>query len=72
MGNKPKKQTGPVEGLPLLVDAAAIAPHTPWTRKHIYDLAKRGHIPHYRFPDGSIAFDPIKVGAWLDDHEIAA
>jgi predicted DNA-binding transcriptional regulator AlpA len=58
--------------LPKLVRADVIAARTPWTRKHIYDLAKRRQIPHYRFPDGSIAFDPIRVGQWFADHEIAA
>jgi len=41
------------------------------TKKHIYDLAKRGQIPHYRI-GGSIKFDLVKVKAWLDQHEIAA
>ena len=57
--------------LPQLVGAAEIAEMTGWSRKHIYDLAKRGQIPHYRI-GGSIKFDPIKVKAWLDQHEIAA
>jgi excisionase family DNA binding protein len=56
---------------PHLVGAAEIAVMTGWTRKHIYDLAKRGQIPHYRV-GGSIRFDPTKVMAWLDQHEIAA
>lgn len=56
----------------MLVRADAIAARTPWTTKHLYDLAKRGQIPHYRFEDGSIAFDPLKVKAWIDSHEIAA
>jgi len=62
----------PTEVLPLLVRADAIAARTPWTRKHVYDLAKRRRIPHYRFEDGSVAFDPIKVKDWLDSHEVAA
>jgi predicted DNA-binding transcriptional regulator AlpA len=56
----------------MLVRANAIAARTPWTPKHLYDLAKRGRIPHYRFEDGSVAFDPIKVKAWIDAHEVAA
>ena len=32
---------------------------------------KRGQIPHYRLAD-PIRFDPEKVKAWLDQHEIAA
>lgn len=65
-------QQGPAEVLPLLVRANAIAARTPWTPKHVYDLAKRSRIPHYRFEDGSVAFDPLKVKAWLDAHEVAA
>jgi excisionase family DNA binding protein len=56
---------------PKLVGAADIAEWIGCTGKHIYDLAKRGQIPHYRF-GGSIRFDPEKVKAWLDQHEIAA
>lgn len=56
---------------PKLVCAAEIAELTGFTRKHIYDLAKHGAIPHYRI-GGSIRFDPAKVKAWLDQHEIAA
>jgi excisionase family DNA binding protein len=56
---------------PKLVDAAVIAELIGWSRKHIYDLAKRGRIPHYRV-GSSIKFDLIKVKAWLDDHEVAA
>lgn len=56
----------------MLVRADAIAARTPWTAKHIYDLAKRGQIPHYRFENGSIAFDPNKVKEWFDLHEMAA
>jgi excisionase family DNA binding protein len=57
--------------LPKLVGAAVIADSFGWSRKHVYDLAQKGQIPHYRF-EGSVRFDPIKVKAWLDDHEIAA
>jgi excisionase family DNA binding protein len=56
---------------PQLVGAAVVAELTGWTKKHIYDLAKRGQIPHYRI-GGSIRFDLVKVKAWLDQHEIAA
>jgi len=37
----------------------------------IYDLAKRGGIPHYRVA-GSIRFDPATTAAWLRQHELAA
>ena len=57
--------------LPKLVGAAVIAESTGWTSKHVYELAQRGQIPHYRI-GGSVRFDPIKVKAWLDAHEIAA
>lgn len=56
---------------PKLVGAAVIAELTGWSRKHIYDLAKRGRIPHYRI-GSSVKFDLNKVKAWLDEHEIAA
>lgn len=56
---------------PQLVGAAEIAEATGFTKKHIYDLAKRGAIPHYRI-GSSVRFDPVKVMAWLKEHEIAA
>ena len=57
--------------LPKLVGAAVIAESTGWSRKHVYELAQKGQIPHYRI-GGSVRFDPVKVKAWLDEHEIAA
>ena len=36
----------------------------------IYNLAKRGGIPHYRVA-GSIRFDPATTAAWLRNREIA-
>ena len=65
------KSNSHVLSFPKLVGAAVIAEMTGFTRKHIYDLAKHGQIPHYRI-GGSIRFDPEKVKAWLDQHEIAA
>jgi excisionase family DNA binding protein len=37
----------------------------------IYDLAKRGGIPHYRLA-GSVRLDPATTAAWLRQHEVAA
>jgi len=36
----------------------------------IYDLAKRGGIPHYRVA-GSIRLDPATTAAWLRKREVA-
>ncbi len=57
--------------LPKLVGAAVIADSIGWSRKHVYELAQKGQIPHYRFA-GSVRFDLNKIRSWLDDHEIAA
>ena len=65
------KSVSNILSFPRLVGAAVVADLTGWTKKHIYDLAKRGQIPHYRI-GGSIRFDLAKVKAWLDQHEIAA
>lgn len=54
----------------MLVRADAIVARTPWTRKHLYDLAKRGRIPHYRI-GGSVLFDPKEVKEWFDNHKAA-
>jgi excisionase family DNA binding protein len=37
----------------------------------IYDLAKRGGIPHY-WVAGSVRFDPARTAAWLRLHEMAS
>jgi excisionase family DNA binding protein len=66
MGDKPHASC-----LPKLVGASVIADSIGWSRKHVYDLAQRGQIPHHRV-GSSVRFDPIKIKAWLDDHEIAA
>jgi len=65
------KSNSNIHCLPQLISAAEVAGLTGWSTKHIYDLAQKGLIPHYRI-GGSIKFDPIKVKAWLDQHEIAA
>jgi excisionase family DNA binding protein len=62
---------GNVVCFPRLVGAAEIAVMTGWSKGYVYDLAKRGQIPHYRI-GRSVRFDPEKVKAWLDEHEIAA
>jgi excisionase family DNA binding protein len=67
---KKTKNTQPLR-FPKLVGAAVIAVMLDCTPKHVYDLAKHGRIPHYRF-GASIRFDPDKVKEWLDEHEIAA
>jgi excisionase family DNA binding protein len=36
----------------------------------IYDLAKRGGIPHYRVA-GSIRLDPATTAAWLRQRQVA-
>jgi len=68
--SNPKRTTQPRPVLlPHLVSASVIAEHTGWTCKHIYDLAARCLIPHYRI-NGSIRFDPVKIAIWLAEHEI--
>jgi predicted DNA-binding transcriptional regulator AlpA len=68
--SNPNQEKGPTELLPLLVRAHAIAARTPWTSKHIYDLAKRCRMPHYRI-GGSVLFDPVEVKEWFDQHKAA-
>lgn len=50
----------------MLVQVDAIAARTPCTTIHVYELAKRRRIPHYRFEDGSVLFDPQEVKEWFD------
>jgi excisionase family DNA binding protein len=57
--------------LPRLVGAKEIAMALHCTAKHIYDLAKRGQVPHYRI-GASVRFDPIQIAAWLETFKIAA
>jgi len=65
-----RKTTTPL-CLPRLVGAAEIADSIGCSSKHVYDLAKRGLICHYRF-EGSVRFNPQEVAAWLQSHRIAA
>ena len=39
-------------------------------KRTIYDLAKRGEIPHYRVAS-SIRLDPATTAAWLRNREVA-
>jgi excisionase family DNA binding protein len=57
--------------LPHLVTAAVIAAAIGCTAKHVYDLAKRNQIPHYRI-GASVRFDPHAIGEWLETLRIAA
>ncbi len=61
----------PTTCLPHLVGAKVIAETLDCTAKHVYCLAAANQIPHHRFM-GSVRFDPIKILAWLEEHEIAA
>ena len=60
-----------VSCLPKLVGAAIVADSIGWSRKHVYEMAQKGQIPHYRF-EGSVRFDPIEIAEWLESHKIAA
>jgi len=57
--------------LPKLVGAAEVAAIIGCTRKHVYDLAQKGRIPHYRI-GGLIRFNPQQIAEWLESFRIAA
>jgi excisionase family DNA binding protein len=57
--------------LPKLVGAAEVAEIIGCTRKHVYDLAQKGRIPHYRI-GGLIRFDLQEIAEWLESFKIAA
>jgi excisionase family DNA binding protein len=54
-----------------LVGAAVIAAAIGCTAKHVYDLAKRNQIPHYRI-GALVRFDPQAIAEWLETCQIAA
>jgi len=60
-----------IEMRPGALTAAEFAALMSMGKTAIYDLAKRGGIPHFRV-GGSIRFDPAKTAAWLRQHEVAA
>jgi excisionase family DNA binding protein len=57
--------------LPKLVGAAVFAESIGCSCKHVYDLAQKGRIPHYRIGD-LIRFDPHEIAEWLESHKLAA
>jgi len=59
-----------IEMRPSALTAAELAALVGIGKTAIYDLAKRGGIPHFRI-GGSIRFDPAKTAAWLRQHEVA-
>ena len=67
----PSDATTSTTCLPHLVTAAVIAAAIGCTAKHVYDLAKRNQIPHYRIC-ASVRFDPQAIAEWLETLRIAA
>jgi excisionase family DNA binding protein len=57
--------------LPKLVDAAVVADLIGCTRKHVYDLAQKGQIPHYRI-GGLIRFNLQEIVEWIESFKVAA
>jgi excisionase family DNA binding protein len=55
--------------LPKLVDATVVAESMGCSVKHVYKLAATGQLPHYRI-GGLVRFDPDKILAWIQSHEI--
>jgi len=60
-----------IERNPGALTAPELADLLSLGKSAVYDLAKRGGIPHYRV-SGSIRFDPARTAAWLRQHEVAA
>jgi len=59
-----------IERWPHALTAPELAELLGFGKTTIYDLAKRGGIPHYRMA-GSIRFDPATTAAWLRNREVA-
>lgn len=59
-----------IERWPRALTAPELADLLRTGKTAIYDLAKRGGIPHYRVA-GSIRFDPFTTAAWLRAREVA-
>lgn len=58
-----------IERKPRALTAPELADLLGFGKTAVYDLAKRGGIPHYRV-GGSIRFDPAQTAAWLREHEV--
>jgi excisionase family DNA binding protein len=56
--------------LPKLVGAADVAESLSTSSKHVYELAKKGIIPHYRI-QGSVRFKISEVTDWIELHKAA-
>jgi excisionase family DNA binding protein len=59
-----------IEHWPHALTAPELADLLGLGKTAIYDLAKRGGIPHYRVA-GSIRLDPATTAAWLREREVA-
>ena len=59
-----------IQRWPHALTAPELAELLGFGKTTIYDLAKRGGIPHYRMA-GSIRFDPATTAAWLRNREVA-
>jgi excisionase family DNA binding protein len=59
-----------IERWPHALTAPELADLLGLGKTAVYDMAKRGSIPHYRFA-GSIRFDPATTAVWLRDREVA-
>jgi len=59
-----------IEHWPHALTAPELADLLGLGKTAIYDLAKRGGIPHYRVA-GSIRLDPATTAAWLRNRQVA-
>ena len=59
-----------IERWPHALTAPELADLLGLGKSTIYDLAKRGEIPHYRVAS-SIRLDPVTTAAWLRNREVA-
>ncbi len=48
-----------------LISTTAIDHRLKWSLGHAESLAKRGKLPHYKLPDGSIRFRWVEIEALI-------
>jgi excisionase family DNA binding protein len=58
-----------IERAPGLLTARQVRTYFNLSKTTLYDRVSRGTIPYVRI-GSSIRFDPVRVAAWLREHEV--
>ena len=65
---------GTILRLENLISESELCKRTGWNRTTVWRLRnrKRSPLPHYKFPNRQIRFDPVLVNRWIERHSVGA